>query len=319
MKRLGIFLFCLAILLGAGHSMKAQLTQPFLMREGINAALKAASDSGWTERKLVAIVTIGDTAGLGVGQLLTSAFDLNRGTSPVWVYVIAAKDKSGTDILRLLAYIKVPILGLNQFPIPDGVIPSDLPFTPTDSLPISKMLNSDAIAQKLNANTQFKSFRTQYPSIKPSFISSFVLPLPIPGLSFSAGDPIWGFSMDGGDAMPGVGLDCYVHGVSGEVICQAPLSAEQDNAISNSGFSIYPNPAGQTGQIILKVPENQFSAAKQIQIMDALGTTVRTLNVQSHPDHSIIIPIAGLNSGSWFLRYTSQDGKSVVLPFIVQF
>jgi hypothetical protein len=115
----------------------AQFTQPFLMKEGLQSVKKVAADSGWKRPILTTVATIGDTAGIaaGAGGLLTTAFDMKTGRSPVWIYILGVEDASGNSATKLLAYIKVPILGLQQFPLPADAVPGDIPFQPQDSIP----------------------------------------------------------------------------------------------------------------------------------------------------------------------------------------
>ena len=294
----------------------AQFTQPFLMKEGLQSVKKVAADSGWKRPILTTVATIGDTAGIaaGAGGLLTTAFDMKTGRSPVWIYILGVEDASGNSATKLLAYIKVPILGLQQFPLPADAVPGDIPFQPQDSIPTALVLNSDAIVNKVNANATYQSFIKENPKAKSAFIVLFTSPFDIPETPFTAGTPLWNFSFsDRADSLA-PSLSCFVHGVTGETICiDAPFTSinEENNNIAHASLKIHPIPQGMNG--ILQFSNNHTDQSVFVVVSDLLGRTV--FSSQSTDTSFMTLPL--LPAGIYIARIQDASGISS-LRFIQQ-
>ncbi len=294
----------------------AQFTQPFLMKEGLQSVKKVAADSGWKRPILTTVATIGDTAGIaaGAGGLLTTAFDMKTGRSPVWIYILGVEDASGNSATKLLAYIKVPILGLQQFPLPPDAVPGDIPFQPQDSIPTALVLNSDAIVNKVNANATYQSFIKENPKAKSAFIVLFTSPFDIPETPFTAGTPLWNFSFsDRADSLA-PSLSCFVHGVTGETICiDAPFTSinEENNNIAHASLKIHPIPQGMNG--ILQFSNNHTDQSVFVVVSDLLGRTV--FSSQSTDTSIMTLPL--LPAGIYIARIQDASGISS-LRFIQQ-
>jgi len=306
----------LAILLAFGFQDLAygQFTQPYLMKEGLTAMKKSVADSGWKNPVLTTIATIGDTTGLGqAGSLLGNGFDMKNGKSTLWVYVLSIVDASGNPATKLLAYIKVAFLGLQQVPLPADAIPSDVPFQPQDSIPTSSVLNSDAIVAKLNANEDYQSFIKANPASKSSFIVLFTSPVEFPGTPFTAGSPLWNFNFsDPADTLAPT-LTCFTHAVTGETICFAPdfTSVKEDLASQDQmNMLVHPIPQGINGVLLLPKSE---SSRISLEITDLMGRTV--YSVQDINSSQLTLPI--LSSGIYMARLHNEHGISS-LRFIQQ-
>ncbi|MGA1307002.1 MAG: T9SS type A sorting domain-containing protein [Candidatus Kapaibacteriota bacterium] len=292
----------------------AQFTQPYLMKEGLTAMKKAVADSGWKKPVLTTIVTIGDTTGLGqAGALLGNGFDMKTGRSTLWVYVISIEDAAGNPATKLLAYIKVPIIGMQQVPLPADAVPGDVPFQPQDSIPAASVLNSDAIVGKVAANVDYQSFIKENPKAKSSFIVLFTSPIEFPGTPFQAGAPLWNFNFaDPADTLA-PSLTCFTHAVTGETVCfgSEPTSVKEELA-SNDELSmlIHPIPQGMNGTILIS---SQCAAHSSLEITDLMGRTVYS---QSHIESSqLTLPV--LPSGVYMARLQHPHGISS-LRFIQQ-
>ncbi|MFN4902873.1 MAG: T9SS type A sorting domain-containing protein [Ignavibacteria bacterium] len=294
----------------------AQFTQPFLMKEGLQSVKKVAADSGWKRPILTTVATIGDTAGIaaGAGGLLTTAFDMKTGRSPVWIYILGVEDASGNSATKLLAYIKVPILGLQQFPLPADAVPGDIPFQPQDSIPTALVMNSDAIVNKVNANATYQSFIKENPKAKSAFIVLFTSPFDIPETPFTAGTPLWNFNFsDQADSLA-PSLSCFVHGVTGETICiDAPFTSinEENNNIAHASLKIHPIPQGMNG--ILQFSNNHTDQSVFVVVSDLLGRTV--FSSQSTDTSIMTLPL--LPAGIYIARIQDVSGISS-LRFIQQ-
>lgn len=294
----------------------AQFTQPFLMKEGLQSVKKVAADSGWKRPILTTVATIGDTTDIaaGAGGLLTTAFDMKTGRSPVWIYILGVEDASGNSATKLLAYIKVPILGLQQFPLPADAVPGDIPFQPQDSIPTALVMNSDAIVNKVNANATYQSFIKENPKAKSAFIVLFTSPFDIPETPFTAGTPLWNFNFsDQADSLA-PSLSCFVHGVTGETICiDAPFTSinEENNNIAHASLKIHPIPQGMNG--ILQFSNNHTDQSVFVVVSDLLGRTV--FSSQSTDTSIMTLPL--LPAGIYIARIQDASGISS-LRFIQQ-
>jgi len=282
-KKFTLLVILSCLLFGITSNAIAQLTQPYLVKEALPSVKKAASDSGWVNPSISAIVTIGDTAGLGGnGGLLGGAFDMKTGRSPLWIYVVSITDANGNPQTKFLAFIKVPFLGLQQFPIPSDAVPDDLDFFSQDSLPVSKMLNSDAIANALNANKMYQDFSKANPKAKSSFIALFSFPFELP---------------------------------DGEIFCfeaEVPVSVNEEIA-QESSLHILNHPIAHGMNGILTFPV--ISGNAHIEIIDLFGRTVYSFD-QLQPGTSSIT-LSQLLPGVYVARL-NQEGTYSSIRFIQQ-
>ncbi|MFM8839768.1 MAG: T9SS type A sorting domain-containing protein [bacterium] len=310
------FIMAIAMIIGVHSVSKAQFTQPYLMKEGLQSVKKAAADSGWKNPVLTSVVTLGDTTGLGqASALIGGGFDMKTGRSTVWIYVLAVTDATGNSTTKLLAYIKVPLLGLQQFPLPADAVPGDVPFIPEDSIPTSTITNSDMVATKINANPSYQAFSKANPKAKSAFIVLFASPFAFPETPFVAGDPLWNFNFtDPADSLAPA-MSCFVHAVTGETVClEAPSSVDEQIAENNSlSMTIHPIPQGINGQINL--PDIKGGQAS-LEVMDLFGRIVFSISlVQSTSGHRIQLPI--LPAGMYVAKFI-HEGTISSLKFIQQ-
>jgi hypothetical protein len=239
---------------------------------------------------------------------------MKTGRSPVWIYILGVEDASGNSATKLLAYIKVPILGLQQFPLPADAVPGDIPFQPQDSIPTALVMNSDAIVNKVNANATYQSFIKENPKAKSAFIVLFTSPFDIPETPFTAGTPLWNFNFsDQADSLA-PSLSCFVHGVTGETICiDAPFTSinEENNNIAHASLKIHPIPQGMNG--ILQFSNNHTDQSVFVVVSDLLGRTV--FSSQSTDTSIMTLPL--LPAGIYIARIQDVSGISS-LRFIQQ-
>ena len=315
-KKITLLVILSCLLFGITSNAKAQLTQPYLVKEALPSVKKAASDSGWVNPSISAIVTIGDTAGLGGnGGLLGGAFDMKTGRSPLWIYVVSVIDANGNPQTKLLAFIKVPFLGLQQFPIPADAAPGDLDLFSQDSLPVSKMLNSDAITNALNANKIYQDFSKVNPKAKSSFIALFSFPFELPETPFTAGSPLWSFTFEDLSDSLSPTMSCFVHSVTGETFCfeaEAPVSVNEE-ITKESSLRLMSHPIAHGMNGILTFPE--ISGNAQIGIIDLFGRTVYSFDQLQPGTSSITLP--QLLPGVYVARF-NQEGTYSSIRFIQQ-
>ena len=315
-KKITLLVILSCLLFGITSNATAQLTQPYLVKEALPSVKKAASDSGWVNPSISAIVTIGDTAGLGGnGGLLGGAFDIKTGRSPLWIYVVSITDANGNPQTKFLAFVKVPFLGLQQFPIPADAAPDDIDLLGQDSLPVSTMLNSDAIATKINANESYQKFSKDNPKAKSSFILLFASPFDIPETPFTAGTPLWSFNFEDITDSLAPTMSCFVNANSGETICfeSGEIVSVNDDLEQISKLQILTNPIPQGMNGTLSLPSELTSV--QLDIIDLFGRTVFSVEKGQLTSHTIQLP--QLIPGVYIVRL-NQEGTYSSIRFIQQ-
>jgi len=304
------------LIIGSTFSATAQFTQPYLVKEALPNVKKAATDSGWVNPVITAIATIGDTTGLGqAGALLGGGFDLKSGRSTLWVYIVSITDGTGNPGTKLLAYIKVPILGFQQVPLPADAVPGDIPFQPQDSVPTSTMLNSDAIATKINANESYQQFSKNNPKAKAAFIVLFTSPFDIPETPFTAGTALWNFNFSDQSDSLAPSMTCFVNAKSGESFCFETgeiVSVNEDiSHQSTMELMQHPIPHGVNGQ--LNLPKDVISA--NIDIIDLFGRIVYSFDQIQNGTQMLQLP--QLLPGVYVARL-HQAGNFSSIRFIQQ-
>lgn len=315
-KKFTLLVILSCLLFGITSNVSAQFTQPYLVKEALPNVKKAATDSGWVNPTITAIATIGDTTGLGqAGALLGGGFDLKSGRSTLWVYIVSIIDGTGNPATKLLAYIKVPILGFQQVPLPADAVPGDIPFQPQDSIPTSSMLNSDAIATKINANETYQKFSKDNPKAKSSFIVLFTSPFDIPETPFSVGTSLWNFNFaDQSDSLA-PSMSCFVNAKSGETFCfeaEAPVSVNEEITEESSLHLLnHPIAHGMNGMLTFPV----ISGNAHIGIIDLFGRTVYSFDQLQPGTSSITLP--QLLPGVYVARL-NQEGTYSSIRFIQQ-
>lgn len=319
-KKITLLVILSCLLFGITSNATAQLTQPYLVKEALPSVKKAATDSGWVTPlkplSISAIATIGDTAGLGGnGGLLGGAFDMKTGRSPLWIYVLSITDANGNPQTKLLAFIKVPFLGLQQFPIPADAVPGDLDLLGQDSLPVSTMLNSDAITNAMNANKMYQDFSKVNPNAKSSFIALFSFPFELPETPFTVGSPLWSFTFEDQSDSLAPAMSCFVHAVTGETFCfeaESPVSVNEE-ITQESSLRILSHPISHGMNGILTFPATSGNA--QIGIFDLFGRTVCSFDQLQPGTSTITLP--HLLPGVYVARL-NQEGSYSSIRFIQQ-
>ena len=317
-KNSSFFAIVCCLLLGFSSDATAQFTQAYLVKEALPNVKKAATDSGWVNPVITAIATIGDTTGLGqAGALLGGGFDLKSGRSTIWVYIVSITDGTGNPSTKLLAYIKVPILGFQQVPLPDDAVPGDIPFLPQDSIPTTSILNSDAIATSINANASYKEFSAANPKAKAAFIVLFTSPFDIPDSPFQAGVPLWNFNFADQTDTLAPSMTCFANAITGETFCieneaETPVSVN-DEIIQEASLQVLNHPIAHGMNGILTFPA--IVGNTQLEVIDLFGRTVFSNDQLQIGMNSITLP--QLSPGVYFARL-NQEGRYSSIRFIQQ-
>lgn len=317
-KNSSLFVIVCCLFFGMSYTAIAQFTQPYLVKEALPNVKKAAADSGWSNPVITAIATIGDTTGLGqAAGLLGGGFDQKTGRSTIWVYIVSTTDGTGNSSTKLLAYIKVPILGFQQVPLPADAVPGDIPFQPQDSIPTASILNSDAIATAINANASYKEFAALNPKAKAAFIVLFTSPFDIPDSPFQAGVPLWNFNFADQQDTLAPSMTCFANAITGETFCienegEMPVSVNEEIAKETSmRIMSHPIEHGMNG--IITFPT--IAEYARFEVIDLFGRTVFSNDQLQIGTNSITLP--QLSPGVYFARL-NQEGSYSSIRFIQQ-
>jgi hypothetical protein len=86
------------------------------------------------------------------------------------------------------------------------------------------------------------------------------------------------------------------------------LSATQLQA----SITLYPNPASQLTKI--KAPAEIWAKVQSVEVVNALGQVVLSLPAQQDADGQMTLPLTGLKSGHYWLRFGGLSvGKVLVV------
>jgi hypothetical protein len=283
-------------------SSNAQLLQPFKSSEGLQTAKNTALDSGMVDPQLVAIATMSGDFDMG-GLPITLTIDADKGTSTAWVYVFKS---ASPDTIRAFGVVKMFLFIAMEFP-PDMF--GDMPFSGKYVIP-ANTIDSDVCFNKIKENDTYKSFMTQNPACIPAIMGLYVAEQnPV----LTEGDSYWTalFTELTGENPPM--LTCFVHAVSGEVVCLDFTSAE-DNEIK-SEYTLYPNPADNF--IILNLAENTSDDMK-INVFDIIGNNVMTVsqNAINSGVQSIMVPTSSLRNGTYYISI-EKGGNTNLISFVI--
>jgi hypothetical protein len=268
-------LLVLFMMLVGGVDLKAQLEPtPYLAKEGMQTAAKAAKDSLASDAVLIYIGTFGDFEAQGV----TTKFDLNNGKASVWgyVYYSPSLDKSLT-IVVVKVLIVYQAFVVSDLPLP--VQPAD------ESVDVSgSYANSDKLVQRLKTDTAFTRYHSELPDARPDFVSYGATvpdnPIPMPD-GFPNDEPLWTVSFIGsGDST----MTCFVAANTGTTICQRislpqlSVDDESNGLAGTAALAVSPNPATGRTHIAVSVPYGMSAAGAEMVLFNALGEKVLDLS-----------------------------------------
>jgi len=264
----------------------AQLFTPFKASEGKAKAQECANESGIPNMELYMLGTYnGDVPGLQY----TVEFDLSNGKATAWVYVF--RSTTYQDSLRAYAILKAPLFGLTCFELPISSILGELPLQPDSSLTNRTWFDSDEMSSRLLANEYYIQYKNEAPDLTPQAIGLGINPIPFLGLE---NEPFWFLTFTSST----IEVECFMHAVSGEMLCESHVSAIQDDE-ENRGISIYPNPASDFFYVTIK--DNTIFGDMNIELFDVSGQCVKSQNGKISEETSGFYVVANdLPAGVYF-------------------
>jgi len=307
-------LLTLLFVLSSQHADAQLQFTPFLATEGIPTATTKAKDTLAADAELTYIATLGD---FNYNDAFTSQFDLTNGKAGAWGYVFYSPSKG-----QSMTFVVVKILVLYQafgidLPIP---IPVDLISTLNPSLTYA---NSDALVTRLKTDTAFAHYRTEYPDVRPNYITlGQILQGDTLPNGFPADQPIWNVTFTG---LKDSSMSCYVAAKTGETVCRRftiPTSAVDGLApTSRAGLAIAPNPTRGATRITVHLPENMpVGRTAVLGVYNALGARVAELTpIRSESDvETAEFDTEGLPAGVYYCRVHAQGWNGTAVPLIIE-
>lgn len=292
-----------------GFSAQQASAQAYTAKEGMSTALKSA-DSSVIGAKLVGVLTLGDTTS-ALQLPIDISFDIKTGKSEGWMYFVSGKSKKtnadtlvSVGVARIFGFFLVLPLDISSL----GPISSFF----SDPLP-DAWINSDEMATKIRANTDYAAFAAKHPDVKPLLVPVSVAVL---AQFFPFGTPLWQLSFGGSIIDPGngPGIDCEVHAVTGEVKCLETVVSVEEDITTDDNFSLAPNPASDA--VRFAVPDGLRGGMMSVTVVNTVGQVVFSNNLETSGAESVVVPVTTMADGVYRLM-CSANGRTVGATFVV--
>ncbi|MBX3042646.1 MAG: T9SS type A sorting domain-containing protein [Candidatus Kapabacteria bacterium] len=290
MKKLIILLTVLLLLTAVDSN--AQLLTKFKAKAGYAKAIDfGKSTLNMANPKIQFMGTFNQSIDFN-GFDVTIEIDMNNGSATGWAYVLVDGDSESSSAV----FIVKPIIGdFLTFEIP-GLSLDDFDIELGDGVTIDdyNWMDSDAMMTRLNTNSDFADFYSQYQPFEQIFVVLFVGLNP---LNMEV-EPLWAISMTKGDIF----RNCAVQAVTGDVFCSEILTSVKD-LISNN-IEIYPNPTDD----FLIFNNTEFGENTLITVFDLFGRELIRHNAISGANS---VDVSKLNPGVYTIRVNNSFSKFV--------
>ncbi len=309
----------LLVLIACVLPLRSQLLSPYTAAEGVQIALRTATQNGIVNARVDGIYTTGDTAllaslGGAIGQSLSLNFSFSQGTNTLWLYSVGGQTADLRDTAIIYAAVKIFTI-FQAFPLFGIPGLGQLSQMRGESALPNTFMNSDVMVRKLAADSVFRAYRQQYPR-------SILLGASLASIrQFSATEPAPWWSVligEGSLAQPGAGaLTCFVPATdtSGQAVCFAAPVSSTDDWQSHDQLSLYPNPADQVA--FLRLPPGSPASHLTIEICTLRGDVVASYWFSAlGADNAIALPVSSLASGAYLVRYRTPSSHQV-LPLVI--
>lgn len=294
-----------AFFLLAAATASAQFSIPnFAPSECVATAIETAIP-GANDGQVVAIAC----AGLKVpvlGSELYLGIDMDKGTAPLWYYVVYSKNldtMGAAPLVRLTGVCGAP-------PIDDVPEFSNDGEFGMEGIP-NGYIEGSALVQKIKDNEQYQGFHAAHPDSLPSTAMLSVSQEDFG--TYPAGTPFWVFfwASNQQGTLPFI---CYTHAITGETICMGGTteSVTGEKAIQ-AGYNLFPNPSAEN--TMLGMPISMLGKSVQVEAIDVTGRRVllATDLVTSIP---MMLNTSMLSTGMWSVQVTSGT-NAYVIPLVI--
>ena len=277
----------------------AQLLQKFKARAGLEHANQGAVDAGLTNAELLAVGTI--EGSFSAGEIpVAIEYDEDTGESNAWIF--AYREAGDPETLVAIGVIRSP-LGFSSMEIPSDSFEG----MPLDGLEKvnENWMDSGEMAAEMNANSEFSAFLQSSGNVK---LEGLLLTINKTFDFINMDETYWtGRFSNGPDT-----LACFVHAISGDVICQLDPSSINEEYIAG-GLKIFPNPAVET--VYIELEDARITAEADINIYDMLGNKLDSFSDIRLDGMNLAVPVAGYSQGVYAVEIIA--GNDVIRKLFV--
>lgn len=286
--------------LGAACTPALKAQSQFLPAAGYPAAEARAEADGMASPVLRGIATLPGFQ----ASILTVNYSYTAGTSSLWAYAFAGiRDGRDTTVIYIVSSL------LNSYvAIPPPVPLPTLPFPLEIGLPPVDLMSSDEFAAKLQANSDWTSFRNNYQGVNADVVAHYMLPAD--EAPFTAITPIWRITFAPVEGERD-GLDCRMNANTGDLVCLGTATSVAEAPAEHSRASLMLSNDAE----LLLVRWGALHTAQQIQIV-ALDGSVAAV-AQPSASGECAVPLRSIAAGTYFAVVTYADGTTQGSKFSV--
>ena len=121
-----------------------------------------------------------------------------------------------------------------------------------------------------------------------------------------SGNPRWFGPTGANTTWQSQGADNFA-GIGSYTSAACTITAVRTSAAGRPGLDLFPNPAA--GRVSLRLPALPTARPATVEVLDALGRTVRQLSVQIGAGTSVELELTGLPAGLYALRATTAEAR----------
>jgi len=288
------------LFLFAVNNVYSQLVTPFTAEEGYsNAVIEAEKEI--SNPLLLAIGTINTKVENEV--ISEISIDLTDGKSETWVYVFEdanTKERSTIVLIRVfivwqnIASSLGDILSSFEAIVPNTVVNGD-------------WVDSKQAVEWLVADSEYLLLKNKYPNANPGLVGMGNNEFEI---FLNENEPYWTIFFNDGENSDGAPrFTCFIHAITGEIICQEAPNSVEERLSNIEGYKpSFPQPANDFINIF--IPENLIDLNANLLVYDLNGLQVSTYKLSDVYNNGWAnINTTQLQNGLYILRYESNRGR----------
>jgi len=259
------------------------------------------SKQAFTNPKLILVQTVNGPFNFG-GFPINVSFDINTGTTELWMYVIVNADDTTKFINTFAAKHKTE--GYMLVTIDNENLNFSGTMSEYLSLPEVYSFDSDSLAAILRANQDFMDF---YNNNQP--FANFAIELFVNSKfdEVNKGEPYWFISISTSNIDKG----CSVHAISGEMHCESESFVIDNVYSSNEDYLIFPNPASE--MVYMNIPD----PISNLKIMNIFGETIKEFSTDEinnfNSNQKFSFGTDEFATGVYFVIIDNKNSKKFVI------
>ena len=297
MKRFFFSIFISVLLFS--FSSNAQMFEKIKAGELWNEVVDI-SKQAFTNPKLILVQTVNGPYNFG-GFPINVSFDINTGSTELWMYVTVNADDTTKFINTFAAKHKTEgymlITANNENLNFSGMMSEYL------SLPEVFAFDSDSLAAILRANQEFMDF---YNNNQP--FNNFAIELFVNSKfdEVNKKEPYWFISISTSNIDKG----CTVQAITGEMICESESFVNDNVFGQNEDYLIFPNPSNEMVYMNFQEP------ISNLRIMNIFGETIKEFSSEELNYFNLqkfSYGTSGFASGIYFIIIDNRISKRFVI------